>query len=161
MFSPSSLCTCTCCNLCARLQSRSGCACAGPYGTTLVAPLVQRIVNQSPEEVVRALEIGAPTSPYEWLKPGWTRVYLSHLMTPTEVNYVIRSVLEVARDGWKLMPQYDYDRVTGAPHQTASCWLHSCVLTLPAHSWTVRGLERLLEGDTYNRTDVRNKLALP
>ena len=102
-----------------RMQSRSGCACAGPYGTTLMGPLLDRIINQSPDQMVRTLEIGAPTSPYEWLKPGWTRVYFSHLMTPAEVDYVIRSVLEVARDGWKLLPQYDYVRTTGAfpiPH---------------------------------------------
>jgi hypothetical protein len=34
-------------------------------------------------------------------------VHLSHLMTPPEVDYVLRAVLEVARDGWKLLPQYD------------------------------------------------------
>jgi hypothetical protein len=34
-------------------------------------------------------------------------------MTPAEVDYVIRSVLEFARDGWKLLPQYDVERRSG------------------------------------------------
>ena len=48
-------------------------------------------------------------------------------MTPAEVNYVIYSVLKVARDGWKLLPQYDYDRVTGAPHTNILAIAHKHV----------------------------------
>jgi hypothetical protein len=105
-----------------RVQSRSGCACAGPYGVSLMQPLIERIVGQTPEEVVRALE--APKN--EWVKPGWMRVYFSHLMTPAEVDYVIRSVLEVAHDGWKLLPQYDCAYGSGA------CLLHSATSSLSA-----------------------------
>jgi hypothetical protein len=101
-----------------RVQSRSGCACAGPYGVSLMQPLIEGIIGQSPEAVVRALE----TPKNEWVKPGWMRVYFSHLMTPAEVDYVICSVLEVARDGWKLLPQYDCAHGSGASLRCDKRW---------------------------------------
>ena len=83
---------------------------------SLMKPLTERITGQTPEQVMRALE----TPRNEWVKPGqWTRMYFSHLMTPAEVDYVIRSVLEVARDGWKLLPQYDCE--------TGGAWLPQCL----------------------------------
>ena len=126
------------------MQSRSGCACAGPYGTTLIAPLLQRIIKTSPEAIARTLEIGAPNSPFEWLKPGWTRVYFSHMMTPAEVDYVIRSVLEVARHGWKLLPQYDFERLTGAHLRACMCSLTN--MSTPWRQMTSRclGFQRSL-----------------
>jgi hypothetical protein len=38
------------------LQSRSGCACAGPYGVSLMTPLVKSVIGITPEEAVLALE---------------------------------------------------------------------------------------------------------
>ena len=52
------------------------------------------------------------------MQVGWSRVYFSHLMTPAEVDYVIRAVLEVAREAWQLLPQYDIERRSGG---SSSC----------------------------------------
>ena len=53
-------------------------------------------------------------------------MYFSHLMTPAEVDYVIRAVLEVARDGWKLAPQYDIERRSGAHVIVIKKWRARC-----------------------------------
>lgn len=60
-------------------------------------------------------------------RPGWCRVSFSHLMTPQEVDYVIRAVLEVATLGWKLLPLYDADCASGAiPPQLWRCLCPAC-----------------------------------
>jgi hypothetical protein len=49
-----------------------------------------------------------------WVQPGWVQVRFSHLMTSREVDFIIRAVMEVGQDGWRLMPQYDCSVSTGA-----------------------------------------------
>ncbi|NJR42370.1 MAG: hypothetical protein HC767_06620 [Akkermansiaceae bacterium] len=48
-----------------------------------------------------------------WVQPGWVQVRFSHLMTSREVDFIIRAVMEVGQDGWKLLPQYDCSVSTG------------------------------------------------
>jgi hypothetical protein len=45
----------------------------------------------------------------ELLRPGFSRFSLPYTLTDTEVNYVIKAVLFVAKDGWKFLPQYRLD----------------------------------------------------
>ena len=85
------------------MQCRSGTASAGPHGIALMDGVTLATSGYTVEETAAALSEPG----HEWLQPGWCRVHLSHLMAPPEVDYVIRAVLEVARDGWKLLPQYD------------------------------------------------------
>lgn len=47
------------------------------------------------------------------LKPGWVRVNFNYMLTQPEVDFITDAVLEVARHGWKLLPQYAMDPVTG------------------------------------------------
>ena len=53
------------------LQSRSGCACAGPYGVSLMTPLIKSVIGITPEDAVLALEESPDNA---WLKvrpPLW------------------------------------------------------------------------------------------
>ena len=85
------------------IQSRAGCSCAGPYGH-------------------RLLDIGpAASGQYrEWvrkgfhgIKPGWCRVGFHFVMDDAEADYVIAAVGFVAQQGYRFLPQYDFDVRTG------------------------------------------------
>jgi hypothetical protein len=66
------------------------------------------LVNGGLEDLGSEIAAGA-----EWLKPGWTRVSLNYTLTETEVDYIARAVLDIAEHGWKLLPQYAMDPVSG------------------------------------------------
>jgi hypothetical protein len=58
----------------------------------------------------------------ELLRPGFSRFSLPYTLTDTEVNYVIKAVLFVAKDGWKFLPQYRLDaKVLSLPFSFFSC----------------------------------------
>lgn len=98
------------------MQSRGGCACAGPYGAALLEDWIRETCGLDIDALMRYLEPGKT----EGIRPGWCRVYFSHLMTPQEVDYVIRAVLEVATLGWKLLPLYDVDCSSGVTPRLVS-----------------------------------------
>ena len=120
------------------IQSRGGCACAGPYAQSLlgladdVADSIQwfldaeyrrnSVINSGPgsnepgKETVHINTIGL-------MKPGFVRINLAYFMTDEEVNYILTAVNLIANEGWKLLPQYTYNKETGdwahrreAPH---------------------------------------------
>ena len=49
-----------------------------------------------------------------WAPLCWVSVAFSHFMTRPEVDFLIRAVLDIARDGWKLLPQYSLNLRLGA-----------------------------------------------
>jgi selenocysteine lyase/cysteine desulfurase len=85
------------------IQARGGCSCAGPYGARLLG-----IAGPAIEAHVRQIEDGC-----RGLKPGWTRVGFNYFISEAEVSFLIRAVDWVASHGWKLLPWYDFDPVTG------------------------------------------------
>jgi selenocysteine lyase/cysteine desulfurase len=85
------------------IQSRGGCSCAGPYG--------HRLLGLDPDtslELKRATALGC-----EGIKPGWVRVNFNYFISEAVFDYVLEAVDIVATDGWKLLPQYRFDEVTG------------------------------------------------
>jgi selenocysteine lyase/cysteine desulfurase len=69
------------------IQTRGGCACAGPYGHRLLS------VARHTSEALRADVLAGN----EMAKPGWVRLNFSYLMDDATVLYIIDSVNDLAR----------------------------------------------------------------
>jgi selenocysteine lyase/cysteine desulfurase len=85
------------------IQSRGGCSCAGPYGHHLLGIDLDRS-----EELTRQIAVGC-----EGIKPGWVRVNFNYFISPTVFDYLLEAVLMVAREGWRLLPDYRFDPASG------------------------------------------------
>ncbi|KAL0585878.1 hypothetical protein ABG067_004412 [Albugo candida] len=85
------------------IQTRGGCACAGPHASKLLG------VNKHDLQMfLVALEHGCII-----LKPGFTRFCIPYFMTPEEIDYILKAIHFIADQGWKFMPQYDFCIRTG------------------------------------------------
>ena len=85
------------------IQSRGGCSCAGPYGHQLLHIDIDRS-----REFEREIAQGC-----EGIKPGWVRLNFNYFVSDVAVDYLIDAVRMVARDGWRLLPDYRFDPATG------------------------------------------------
>jgi len=85
------------------IQSRGGCSCAGPYGHRLLG-----IDIETSHEFEREISRGC-----EGIKTGWVRVNFNYFISDAVFEYVLDAVDLVARDGWKLLPQYAFEEATG------------------------------------------------
>jgi len=85
------------------IQARGGCSCAGPYGHRLLGIDLERS-----HEFEREISRGC-----EGIKPGWVRVNFNYFISDAVFDFILRAVDLVARDGWRLLPQYRFDPVTG------------------------------------------------
>jgi selenocysteine lyase/cysteine desulfurase len=88
------------------IQSRGGCSCAGPYGHRLLGIDIERS-----HEFEREITHGC-----EGIKPGWVRVNFNYFISDAVFRYVVDAVTLVAREGWKLLPDYRFDAATGLWH---------------------------------------------
>ncbi|GAB3081405.1 aminotransferase class V-fold PLP-dependent enzyme [Intrasporangium mesophilum] len=115
------------------IQARGGCSCAGPYGHYLLGIDLERS-HEFEREIGRGCE---------GIKPGWVRVNFNYFISDTVVDYVIEAVRLVARDGWRLLGDYDFDPATGRwrhkngpvepPLRLHQVGFESGRLTYPAH----------------------------
>ena len=85
------------------IQTRGGCSCAGPYGHRLLGIDLDRS---------HALERQIVTG-CEGIKPGWVRVNFNYFIDDRVADYIVEAVRMVAREGWKLLPDYRFDPNTG------------------------------------------------
>jgi selenocysteine lyase/cysteine desulfurase len=85
------------------IQSRGGCSCAGPYGHRLLGIDIERS-HEFEREITRGCE---------GIKPGWIRVNFNYFISDAVFEYILDAVDFVATDGWKLLPQYEFDEDTG------------------------------------------------
>jgi len=96
------------------VQARAGCACAGPYGHRLLGIDLERS-RSFEREIMRGCE---------GIKPGWVRVNFNYFISETVFEYVLDAVEIVARDGWRMLPQYEF-------HAESGRWTHRRLQTLP------------------------------
>ncbi len=89
------------------IQARAGCSCAGPYGHRLLHIDLERS-HEFEREILRGCE---------GIKPGWVRVNFNYFVTDEIADFILEAVELVARDGWKLLPEYGFEPSTGR-------WLH-------------------------------------
>ncbi|HST66676.1 MAG TPA: aminotransferase class V-fold PLP-dependent enzyme [Mycobacteriales bacterium] len=85
------------------IQSRGGCSCAGPYGHRLLGIDLDRS-----HEFEREIAGGC-----EGIKPGWVRVNFNYFIAPAVFDYIVEAVRLVAREGWRLLPDYRFDPDSG------------------------------------------------
>ena len=85
------------------IQARGGCSCAGPYGHRLLG-----IDLEKSHEFEREINRGC-----EGIKPGWVRVNFNYFISETVFAFILDAVDMVAAEGWRLLPDYRFDAVTG------------------------------------------------
>ncbi len=85
------------------IQARAGCSCAGPYGHRLLGIDLERS-QEFEREIMRGCE---------GIKPGWVRVNFNYFLSETAFAYILDAVRLVASDGWRLLPHYRFDPLTG------------------------------------------------
>ena len=89
------------------IQARGGCSCAGPYGHRLLG--IDMIKSREFErEILRGCE---------GIKPGWVRVNFNYFISERTADYLIEAVQLVANEGYRLLPEYDFDPERGS-------WIH-------------------------------------
>jgi hypothetical protein len=99
------------------IQARGGCSCAGPYGHRLLD--IDLETSRQFEEVI--------AGGCEGIKPGWVRVSFNFFISEEEFTYLLEAVQLVANEGWRLLPHYHFDAVTGV-------WRHSAGVPEPPMS---------------------------
>ncbi|MBL8618938.1 MAG: aminotransferase class V-fold PLP-dependent enzyme [Deltaproteobacteria bacterium] len=85
------------------IQARGGCSCAGPYGHRLLGIDLERS-----REFVAAIMSG-----HDGVRPGWVRVNFNYFISDDSFQYILEAVKLVAREGWRLLPLYDFDPASG------------------------------------------------
>jgi selenocysteine lyase/cysteine desulfurase len=85
------------------IQARGGCSCAGPYGHRLLD-----IDLDTSHEFEREILHGC-----EGIKPGWTRVNFNYFIDEDTFRYVVEAVHLIASYGYRLLPDYWFDPLTG------------------------------------------------
>jgi selenocysteine lyase/cysteine desulfurase len=95
---------------CYGIQARGGCACAGPYVHQLLE------IDAAQSKAIREQIIAGN----ELLKPGFTRLNFSVLLSDEKVNIIIESVAQLSRDAPNLAGNYtaDVGRAIFSPLQT-------------------------------------------
>jgi hypothetical protein len=99
------------------IQARGGCSCAGPYG--------HRLLDIDLETSHRFEEVIARGC--EGIKPGWVRVSFNYFTPEEEFRFILQAVELVANEGWRLLPQYLFDPMTGV-------WRHAAGVPEPPMS---------------------------
>jgi selenocysteine lyase/cysteine desulfurase len=85
------------------IQARGGCSCAGPYGHRLLGIDLARSMKFH-----EAIDAGS-----EGIKPGWVRVNFNYFISEEAFSFIIKAVDLIAREGWRLLPHYDFCPETG------------------------------------------------
>jgi selenocysteine lyase/cysteine desulfurase/tRNA(Ile)-lysidine synthase TilS/MesJ len=88
------------------IQSRGGCACAGPYGLRLLG-ISYELAKQFENELLYK------DNEHEFLRPGFTRINLNYFFDKEAVDFVLEAITFVAEHGWKFLPQYTFYPETG------------------------------------------------
>lgn len=99
------------------LQARGGCSCAGPYGHRLLG-----IGLDQSHVLEREIAGGC-----EGVKPGWVRVNFNYFLDDAVADYIIEAVRLVARDGWRLLGDYEF-------HADSGLWRHRDGVVAPPTS---------------------------
>jgi len=110
------------------IQARGGCSCAGPYGHRLLG-----IDITTSHEFQEQIALGC-----EGIKPGWVRVNLTYFLSEAAFSFVLEAVDLVATEGWKLLPWYRFDAVSGLWHHVGG--VPEPPMTLESVSFGVDGL---------------------
>ncbi|KAL4223439.1 hypothetical protein ACF0H5_016910 [Mactra antiquata] len=97
------------------IQSRGGCACAGPYGHDLLGISEQTAKRLKWFTVIQpGKDKNSPPFPMGVMRPGFVRVNLPYFYDDKLIDYIINAVDLVATHGWKLLSLYTFRTNSGA-----------------------------------------------
>lgn len=99
------------------MQADVGGAGDGAYAAALFGAPLRKIAGFSGAQV--SAVAAAAAAGHAWAAPAWVHLAWSHQLCDDEAAYVIQAVAEVARFGWRLLPDYQLDLGTGAPPAAA------------------------------------------
>ncbi len=85
------------------IQARGGCSCAGPYGHRLLG--IDLAHSQRFREAIQSGQTG--------LKPGWVRLNFNYFLDEETFTFLLEAVHLIANEGWRLLPDYDFDADSG------------------------------------------------
>ena len=86
------------------LQTRAGCACAGPYGHRLLG------IDKNKSDKYRSMI----SKGVNGIKPGWCRLGFHYSMDDAETDMIIRAVEFIAEHGDTFVSQYDFNITSGS-----------------------------------------------
>ncbi|XVF14904.1 hypothetical protein REPUB_Repub09cG0100600 [Reevesia pubescens] len=86
------------------IQARGGCACAAPYGHSLLD--IHHTRSLAFREAIKKGYVGA--------KPGWTRVSFPYYMSNEEFEFILAALEFVAIYGQRFLPLYHFNLRTGS-----------------------------------------------
>lgn len=98
------------------IQSRGGCQCSGPYSQRLLGLTKQENSSEVPNDINCAIEYALVhyKERAELLRPGYSRLSLPFKgITSAEVEYVLKAIEWIAKNGWMMMCQYRCNHRTG------------------------------------------------
>ncbi|KAK0605026.1 hypothetical protein LWI29_021954 [Acer saccharum] len=84
-------------------QARGGCACAGPYGHSLLD--FDEIRSHKIRSAIQKGYVGE--------KPGWTRISFPYYMSNEEFDFIVAAVELIAIYGQRFLPFYHFNLKTG------------------------------------------------
>lgn len=101
------------------IQTRSGCACAGPYATYLLG--MKPELSKSFEEILVKndtidryhLKISHDLYKAKLLKPGFTRFNLSFFFDENRVDFILNAIKFVCEHGWRFLTLYKFNLESG------------------------------------------------
>ncbi len=85
------------------IQTRGGCACAGPYGHRLLG-IDRQASDRIRDDLIEGRQV---------LKPGWVRLNFSYLMDDDTVRYILDSVTALSQVAGDRAGQYRFDAGSG------------------------------------------------
>ena len=86
------------------IQSRAGCACAGPYAHQLLG-IDDALAQRFRDAVLQG---------HQAVKPGWTRLNFSYFIDAAEFDFLLQAIEFIADHGERFMALYQLDWCTGA-----------------------------------------------
>ena len=94
------------------IQVRGGCACAGPYAQDLLEMeeedamlFVHSFLSENRRDLGKEV--------LNVMKPGFVRLNFPYFLDDECVEFILTAIETVAREGWKLLPLYVFDKDTG------------------------------------------------
>lgn len=85
------------------IQARGGCSCAGPYGHELLG--MDMAYSRALEKQI--------LQGHMVLRPGWVRLNFNYFIGDETFEYLLAAIDLVATHGWKLLPYYEFDKISG------------------------------------------------
>lgn len=101
------------------IQSRSGCACAGPYAQYLLgidyelSKEIEECLVQDERIDRHHLRIRVESSTAECIRPGFTRLNFPYFMNESRIDFVLNAIEFMCQHAWRFLPQYVFNLETG------------------------------------------------